>query len=180
MGDLAAKNAAAIQDKGGPDIEYQRCTVAGADVSPSDAWHPFPFQAKLKHAFTQPEKPEADRSGAQVATILEDFSIDLLVTSMEDTVALEKFLKDDVPNTYFRIISDNGIDYGSLKKYRGYGICKIERTYGSEEKGRRPEIRIIPQYNASAITFATVPTWSTASASDFVIPVGGYYIPVSK
>lgn len=173
-----ANSAQAIQSKGGDKIAYQRCTVAGADITPSDSWHDFPFQAKLKHSFTQPEKGITDRSGSQVATEIDDFTSDVIVTSLQDDAALEKFLKDDVPGLYFRIFSNNGKGASGKTKERAYAITKMERTYSSEEPGRRPEIKIIPIQNKTAVTFTGVPTWAKCAASDCVIAIDAYYIPV--
>jgi hypothetical protein len=174
MGDLV-RDSSAIQSKGGDKLAYKRVLADGSDKNPADSWHDFPFQAKLKHEFKQPEKPVTDRSGNQVATELDDFTIELALTSLQDDAKLEEFLKDEVQNDYFAIFSNNGKGETGKTKERFYAITKIERSYSSEEPGRRPEVKIFPQKNENAVTPQTVPSWAKGAANDFAVSAEKYY-----
>jgi hypothetical protein len=174
MGDLV-RDSSAIQSKGGDKLAYKRVMSDGSDKNPADLWHDFPFQAKLKHEFKQPEKPVTDRSGNQVATELDDFTIVLTLTSLQDDAKLEKFLKDEVQNDYFAIFSNNGKVESGMTKERFYAITKIERSYSSEEPGRRPEVKIFPQKNENEVTPQSVPSWAKGGANDFAVSAEKYY-----
>ncbi len=174
MGDLI-RTSTAIQNKGGDRLSYKRVMPDGSDKDPADLWHDFPFQAKLRHEFKQPEKPVTDRSGEQVATGLDDFTIELTVTSLQDDTSLEKFLKDDVQNDYFAIFSNNGKGSSGKTKERFYAITRIERSYNSEEPGRRPEIKIFPRKNEIEVTPASLPPWSRNSPAAFTVGAEKYY-----
>jgi hypothetical protein len=174
MGDLI-RDTSAIQNKGGDKLAYKRVLRDGSDKNPADSWHDFPFQAKLKHEFKQPEKPVADRSGNQVATELDDFTIELNVTSLQDDANLEKFLKDEVQSDYFAIFSNNGKGESGKTKERFYAVTRIESSYSSEEPGRRPEMKILPQKNENTVTPASVPAWAKGAAGNFAVDAEKYY-----
>jgi hypothetical protein len=174
MSDLV-RDSSAIQSKGGDKLAYKRVMADGSDKNPADSWHDFPFQTKLKHEFKQPEKPVTDRSGNQVATELDDFTIGLTLTSLQDDSNLEKFLKDEVQNDYFAIFSNNGKGESGKTKERFYAITKIERSYSSEEPGRRPEVKIFLQKNENAVTPLSVPAWAKGGANDFSVSAEKYY-----
>ena len=84
-------------------------------------------------------------------------------------------MKDEVQNDYFAIFSNNGKGESGNTKERFYAITKIERSYSSEEPGRRPEVKIFPQKNENEVTPQTVPSWAVGTAGDFAVEAEKYY-----
>lgn len=166
----------AIVNKGGQKWAYMRVDEDGASLSQPDSWHDGVYREKSDIEFKQTEKGIFDESGAQVATEKDNMEVSLSITSLQDDAALINFLKDEVEDTYFAIFMERGEIGDNKKQEVFFPITKIERSYKSSAPGRRPEIKIIPLENATAVSPASgVPTWAEGTSGSFSVGAGEYF-----
>jgi len=168
-------NRSAITKDGGQKWAYKRVQEDGSDLSQADTWHDGVYREKSTFEWGRGSTPIIDESGQQVATDLEEVKTSWSITSLQDDAATETFLKDETQGTYFAIFMNAGEDSDSKIKERFIAIATIDSSYKSDSPGRRPEIKIIPQCNATAITPASVPTWAKAAASAYIVAAEKYY-----
>lgn len=169
------KSAARIREKGGNHWAYVRTDVTGS-VSGSDTWHDGIFREKSKFTFEKPEKKIFDEAGNQVASTYENVNTEIVITSLQDDADLELFLTQNTEDQYFGIIMAAGDNDDATNKVRYIPIARISTMYSVDAPGRRPEIRIVPQYNEYAkLPTGTMPSWLTISSGSLTCPAGKYY-----
>jgi hypothetical protein len=169
----------AIVTKGGSKFAYKRVTSAGANTDPADTWHDGVYREKSNLMFNQPNENMYDEGGELVDTDLGDMEIGLRITSMQDDANLINFLKDETSDSYFAIFLERGKMQDTKKQEVFIPIARIERSYSSDAPGRRPDIKITPIQNATAVTPASVPTWAqggSGSASGWTCAVDNYFV----
>lgn len=155
----------------------------------TDTWHTGVGRIKTKSMFGQDSTPITWEDGSQGPSIDDIVKTEFQITTPDDSYELEAFLKDETVAQTFEIVMEAGKTYSQslsavAMKYRFFAEVKINRKYESDAPGREPVITIVPQYNATATTFAGLsaidvnqtsgwlPTSLTASMS---CPVGKYY-----
>ena len=172
------RDVSAIVTKGGSRFAYKRVTSAGANTDPADTWHDGVYREKSNLMFNQPNNNIYDEGGMLVDTDLGDMEMGLTITSLQDDANLINFLKDETPNAYFAIFLERGTMQDTKKQEVFIPIARIERSYSSDAPGRRPDIKITPIQNASAVTPASVPTWAiggSGSASGWTCAADSYF-----
>lgn len=171
------RSAEKIREKGGSKWAYVRVDVTGS-LSGADTWHDGIIREKSKFTFEKPEKKVYDESGQQVATTYENVNSELVITSMQDDVKLEKFLTEETEDAYFSIIMAAGDEDSSHNKIRYIPIARISTVYSVDAPGRRPDIKISPQWNENlcqAVATASLPTWIADYSSSLSASAGMYY-----
>jgi hypothetical protein len=165
------------QKYGGLYWAYQRCNSDGSPLTIADTWHLGVYRIKSDPSHGSAKTQVALEDGSQISQD-DVLKSEITITSIDDSANTENFLINEAKNSYFHICMDCGLDVGATKKYRHYGIVEIEPLYKTSSPGRDVPIKMLPQYNANAVSLTgmiSLSAWLPVSLSSVTVAAGAYY-----
>lgn len=170
-----------IREHGGCHWAYIPVTSAG--LVSAEAYVDGVYRESSEMTNNQEITPLYCESGAQVASKRENRTVQVSIVSMQDDVATEKFLSEEVEDNYYSIFMAAGDEDDAYNKIRWFPICRIKSDYTVSAPGRRPTITILPQVVPTTIEptgSVTLPSWITVTSGSFSVAAGKYYSVVSQ